>query len=186
MSGLRAAANRPDHPLQPDDVEQALRDAESLEVLIEATPWADVHRAWALARASLRYADAVYVAAAERHQTALLTADARIEGSGVPMTCTVITVGPLAHPRLRTGGYVGRVPAVSWILRWEADLARSDHARLSSLLSAVYPDQAAYFRDGRSWAHARPEGRVIGYDGARPVAHLGFVRRMLRAEGHRS
>jgi len=53
-----------------------------------------VHRAWALAQAPLRYADAIYVAAAERHQTALLTADARIERSGAPFTCEIITVTP--------------------------------------------------------------------------------------------
>ncbi len=37
---------------------------------LAAVPWSDVHRAWALAQASLRYADAIYVAAAERHRTA--------------------------------------------------------------------------------------------------------------------
>jgi predicted nucleic acid-binding protein len=94
MSGLVAAANRPHHPLQSADVTQALRDAEALEVRIEATPWVDIHRAWALAGGSLRYADAVYVAAAERHATALLTADARIERSGASMKCEVVTVVP--------------------------------------------------------------------------------------------
>ncbi|MHB1509774.1 MAG: type II toxin-antitoxin system VapC family toxin [Acidimicrobiales bacterium] len=92
MSGLRAAANHPDHPLQEAEIAEALTDAASLEIEIEGTPWADVHRAWALAQASLRYADAIYVAAAERHQTALLTADARIERSGAPFTCKIITV----------------------------------------------------------------------------------------------
>jgi predicted nucleic acid-binding protein len=43
---------------------------------------------------SLRYADAIYVAAAERHGTALLTADSQIERSGAPIKCEVITVGP--------------------------------------------------------------------------------------------
>jgi predicted nucleic acid-binding protein len=94
MSGLRAAANRPDHSLQPGDVPQALQDAAALEIAMEATPWADVHRAWDLAQASLRYADAVYVAAAERHRTALLTTDTRIERSGAPMTCPIITIRP--------------------------------------------------------------------------------------------
>jgi predicted nucleic acid-binding protein len=94
MSGLRAAANRPDHPLQEAELADALTDAASFEIGIEGTPWADVHRAWALAQASLRYADAIYVAAAERHQTALLTADARIERSGAPFTCEIITVAP--------------------------------------------------------------------------------------------
>ncbi len=61
-----------------------------------------MHRAWALAQGSLRYADAVYVAAAERHGTALLTADARIERSSASMRCQVVTVAPAeghaAHP----------------------------------------------------------------------------------------
>jgi predicted nucleic acid-binding protein len=93
MSGLWAAANRPTHPLAPDGVEQALRDAASLEVTVEGTPWDDVRRAWELSRASLRYADAVYVAAAERHGIALLTTDGRIERAGAPVRCEVVTVG---------------------------------------------------------------------------------------------
>jgi len=94
MSGLNAAANRPHHPFRAADLPQALQDVESFEILIEATPWVDVHRAWTLASGSLRYADAIYVAAAERHATALLTADARIERSGAPINCKIITVVP--------------------------------------------------------------------------------------------
>lgn len=94
MSGLWAAANRPTHPLAPDGVEQALQDAASLEITIEGTPWDDVRRAWELSRASLRYADAVYVAAAERHGLALLTTDGRIERSGAPVRCDVVTIRP--------------------------------------------------------------------------------------------
>jgi predicted nucleic acid-binding protein len=92
MAGLRAAANRPDHPLQEVELAEALAEAADYEIEIEGTPWSDVHRAWVLAQASLRYADAIYVAAAERHQTALLTADAWIERSGAPFTCEIITV----------------------------------------------------------------------------------------------
>ncbi len=92
MSGLRAAANRPGHPLAETDLAAALADAEAFEIYIEATPWRDVHRGWELAQASLRYADAVYIAAAERHHTALLTTDSRIERSGAPMTCPIITI----------------------------------------------------------------------------------------------
>ena len=55
--------------------------AEALEIVIEATPWPDVQRAWALAQGSVRYADAINVAAAERHGTALLTADGQIKRS---------------------------------------------------------------------------------------------------------
>ena len=94
MSGLRAAANRPNHPFQLPDLARALRDAESFEIVIEATPWTDVHRAWTLADGSLRYADAIYVAAAERQRTILLTADARIDHSGAPIRCEIITVDP--------------------------------------------------------------------------------------------
>ena len=94
LSGLVAAANRPTHPLQPNQIEQALLDAEALEITIEATPWADVRRAWVLSQASLRYPDAVYGASAERHATTLLTSDARIERSGAPMRCPIITVQP--------------------------------------------------------------------------------------------
>ncbi len=94
MSGLRAAANRPEHPLQDADVGPALQDAEAFEIELEATPWTDVHRARQLAQASLRYADAIYLAAAERHRTALLTSDERIERSGAPVHCRIITITP--------------------------------------------------------------------------------------------
>lgn len=94
MSGLLAAANWPGHPLHATDVQQALQDAEMFGVAIEGTPWADVHRAWALSLGSMRYADALYVAAAERHSTALMTADARIARSGAPVRCKIITVVP--------------------------------------------------------------------------------------------
>lgn len=94
MSGLQAAAHRPAHPLQPAEIEQALQDSESFAITIEATPWADVYRAWALAQTSLRYPDALYVAAAERHGTTLLTADARIARAGAPITCPILTVSP--------------------------------------------------------------------------------------------
>ncbi|WP_026819962.1 PIN domain-containing protein [Arthrobacter castelli] len=98
MSGLGAAANRPNHPFQPADLGAALQGAEALEIAIEATSWSDVRRAWDLAHGSLRYADAVYVAAAERHGTALLTADTRIEQSGALIECEVITVRPATEP----------------------------------------------------------------------------------------
>lgn len=94
MSGLGAAANRPHHPLQPADLPRALGAAAALEIMIEGTPWSDVGRAWTLAQGSLRYADAIYVAAAERHGTALLTADSQIERSGALIRCEVITIRP--------------------------------------------------------------------------------------------
>ena len=96
LSGLRAAALRPAHPLLLDEVHRALERVERLEVLVEASPWADVHRAWELARGSLRYSDALYVATAERRREVLVTADARIGRSGAPLTCQVLTVHPAA------------------------------------------------------------------------------------------
>lgn len=94
LSGLRAAAGRPGHPLTKHQVAQALADAEALEIDIEATPWSDVRRAWQLAQGALRYPDAIYVAAAERQHMALLTADARIERSRATLRCPVVTVSP--------------------------------------------------------------------------------------------
>lgn len=97
MSGLGAAANRPNHPLQPADLATAVQDAAALEIEIEGTPWSDVDRARTLAQGSLRYADAIYVAAAERHRTALLTADSQIERSRAPIRCEIITIQPAAE-----------------------------------------------------------------------------------------
>jgi len=77
MSGLNAAAHRLQHPLHPAELTQTLASAEALGITVEATPWADVQRAWTLAQGSLRYPDAIYVAAAERHDTALLTSDSQ-------------------------------------------------------------------------------------------------------------
>lgn len=94
LSGLRAAANRPKHPLSEVGIGPALAAAEAFEIDIEATPWSDVHRGWILAQASLRFADAIYVAMAERHHTSMLTADTRIERSGAPITCRIITIDP--------------------------------------------------------------------------------------------
>ncbi|TFD85603.1 GNAT family N-acetyltransferase [Cryobacterium lactosi] len=71
---------------------------------------------------------------------------------------------------------------IEWTLRWEADLSADDHTALAVLFGRYYPEQEAVFVGTRSWMGARPEARVIGYDAGRPVAHLGFVRRMLRLE----
>lgn len=94
LSGLHAASKRPGYPLAEAEIDDVLADAEALSVEIEGTPWADVRRAWELSRHSLRFADALYVAAAERHGTALITADARIARSGAPIRCRIITVVP--------------------------------------------------------------------------------------------
>jgi len=67
----------------------------------------------------------------------------------------------------------------TWRLHWEADLAADDHVWLGALLAKIYPDHAATFRE-RSYSGARPEGRIVGYAGDSPIAHLGFLRRTLR------
>lgn len=71
---------------------------------------------------------------------------------------------------------------IEWTLRWEADLTADDHTALAALFARYYPREHATFTGTRSWMGARPEARVIGYDDGRPVAHLGFVPRMLRLE----
>jgi len=71
---------------------------------------------------------------------------------------------------------------IDWSLCWEADLTADDHTALAALFARCYPEERAVFTGARSWMGARPEARVIGFDGGRPVAHLGFVRRMLRLE----
>jgi len=92
LSGLRAAAGRPGHPLTPEEVAPALADAEELGIAIEGATWPDVRRAWGLAQGSVRYADAIYLAAAERHRMVLLTADAGLARSGARVECEIIVV----------------------------------------------------------------------------------------------
>src|SRR5690625_4022437 len=103
LSGLRAAANRPGHPLTHADIAPALADAQAFEIDIEATPWIDVPRAWELAQTSLRFADGIYIATAERHSTTLLTSDARVERSGASMGCEISTVVPADPPSADSG-----------------------------------------------------------------------------------
>jgi predicted nucleic acid-binding protein len=91
MSGLRAVAKRPGRLFSLDDVPRALAHAGSLGIDVEPTPWGDISRAWELS-GSLRFTDALYVASAERHDTAFLTCDMRIARSGAPFTCPVLTV----------------------------------------------------------------------------------------------
>ncbi|MEI4273615.1 type II toxin-antitoxin system VapC family toxin [Klenkia sp. LSe6-5] len=93
LAGLRSCAHDQSNPFTADDVPRALAEVAQYGIRIEATPWADVQRAHELSLGSLRYTDALYVAAAERRRTSLLTSDARIGRSGAPMTCTVVTVG---------------------------------------------------------------------------------------------
>jgi nodulation protein A len=66
------------------------------------------------------------------------------------------------------------------MLAWENDVSAAGHAALADMLAKAYPRHAGLFGGGRSWSGARPEVRVIGNVGSRPVAHLGLLRRFLR------
>jgi predicted nucleic acid-binding protein len=92
LSALNAVARRPAHPFGLNQLPAALDEAERYGITIQATPWGDVRRAYELCQGSLRFADAVYVAAAERQGTELLTSDARIARSGAPFRCQIVTV----------------------------------------------------------------------------------------------
>ncbi|MDD7937747.1 GNAT family N-acetyltransferase [Actinomycetospora lutea] len=70
---------------------------------------------------------------------------------------------------------------LTWSVSWETELADAAHGPLAALLARAYAGHAARFTDGRSWAGARPELRVVARDAATPVAHAGIVRRFLRA-----
>lgn len=93
LSGLQAVARTPGNAFAAVDIADALADAEDLGVRLDPIPWSDVRRAQELSSA-LRYSDALYVAAAERHDTALATSDARIGKSGAHLRCRIITVLP--------------------------------------------------------------------------------------------
>jgi nodulation protein A len=71
------------------------------------------------------------------------------------------------------------VPA-TWHVHWEAELDDALEAELAAALADIYPDDAGRFQ-GRAWAGARPEVRVVGRDDdGRIVAHVGMARRFLR------
>ncbi|MHA6765518.1 GNAT family N-acetyltransferase [Streptacidiphilus sp. PAMC 29251] len=69
---------------------------------------------------------------------------------------------------------------MTWAVTWENDIPLERHEALAELLARVYPQHAELFSRGRSWSGARPEARIIGSAGDRPVAHLGLLRRFLR------
>jgi nodulation protein A len=72
------------------------------------------------------------------------------------------------------------VDDLRWELAWENELTGDRHVALTTMLARAYPQFADLFRGGRSWSGARPEYRVVGWRGDRPVAHLGVLRRFLR------
>lgn len=72
---------------------------------------------------------------------------------------------------------------MTWTVTWENDVLAAEHAALAGMLARAYPRHAELFRGGRSWSGARPEVRIIGSAGDRPIAHLGLLRRFLRVPG---
>jgi nodulation protein A len=75
---------------------------------------------------------------------------------------------------------------LTWSVSWETELDGAAHGSLAALLARAYAGQSDRFADGRSWAGARPELRVVARAAGKPVAHAGVVRRFLRTlpEGH--
>ncbi|MFJ4677347.1 GNAT family N-acetyltransferase [Kitasatospora sp. NPDC088783] len=72
---------------------------------------------------------------------------------------------------------------VTWELTPENDVPPELHHQMNALLRESFPYTTEQFRDGRSWAGARPERRLIGRIDGRPVAHTGLLRRFLRVGG---
>ena len=67
-----------------------------------------------------------------------------------------------------------------WSSLWEDDVAGHEHEALAGLLRRCFPRSRAGFDGASSWLSARPELRVVGYEGERPVAHLGVLRRFVQ------
>ncbi|MBB4396582.1 NodA family N-acyltransferase [Bradyrhizobium sp. ERR14] len=76
---------------------------------------------------------------------------------------------------------------VQWSRRWESELQLADHAELAEFFRKSYGPTGAFnaqpFEGNRSWAGARPEVRVIGYDARGIAAHLGLLRRFINVGG---
>ncbi|MDF0516621.1 NodA family N-acyltransferase [Bradyrhizobium yuanmingense] len=75
-------------------------------------------------------------------------------------------------------------PQVQWRVRWESELCLADHVELSEFFRKSYGPTGAFnaqpFENNRSWAGARPEVRVIGYDARGIAAHIGLLRRFIK------
>ncbi|MFB9263057.1 NodA family N-acyltransferase [Bradyrhizobium erythrophlei] len=73
---------------------------------------------------------------------------------------------------------------VQWKLRWENELQVTDHVELCEFFRKSYGPTGEFnalpFEGGRSWAGARPEVRVIGYDDRGVAAHIGVLRRFIK------
>ncbi len=78
-------------------------------------------------------------------------------------------------------------PQVQWSLHWESELRLGDHTELAEFFRESYGPTGAFnaqpFEGSRSWAGARPEVRVIGYDAHGVAAHIGALRRFIKIDG---
>ncbi|SFJ85729.1 NodA family N-acyltransferase [Bradyrhizobium sp. Gha] len=76
---------------------------------------------------------------------------------------------------------------VQWKRRWESELGSTEHADLAEFFRKSYGPTGAFnaqpFQGSRSWAGARPEVRVVGYDARGIAAHLGLLRRFIKVGG---
>nr|CAJ41201.1 NodA protein [Bradyrhizobium sp. FTA6]CAJ41273.1 NodA protein [Bradyrhizobium sp. Ppau3-41] len=75
-------------------------------------------------------------------------------------------------------------PQAQWRVRWESELCPTDHVELSEFFRMSYGPTGAFnaqpFEGNRSWAGARPEVRLIGYDDRGIAAHVGLLRRFIK------
>lgn len=73
---------------------------------------------------------------------------------------------------------------VRWRVCWENELQLAEHIELSEFFRKTYGPTGEFnakpFEGGRSWAGARPEIRVIGYDANGIAAHIGALRRFIK------
>ncbi|WFU14510.1 NodA family N-acyltransferase [Bradyrhizobium sp. CB3481] len=73
---------------------------------------------------------------------------------------------------------------VRWKVCWESELQLADHIELAEFFRKTYGPTGKFnadpFEGGRSWAGARPEVRVIGYDTRGVAAHIGALRRFIK------
>jgi nodulation protein A len=72
---------------------------------------------------------------------------------------------------------------LSWACTWEDDVTAAEHDALGALLARCFVRSRTPFGPDRSWSSARPELRVVGRAGDRPVAHLAVLRRFLQVDG---
>nr|WP_284272546.1 NodA family N-acyltransferase [Bradyrhizobium iriomotense]CDY73208.1 N-acyltransferase [Bradyrhizobium iriomotense] len=75
-------------------------------------------------------------------------------------------------------------PQLQWRTCWENDLQLADHVEISEFFRGAYGPTGVFnakpFEGDRSWAGARPELRVVGYDDRGVAAHIGALRRFIK------